>query len=374
MGPHPVAMRRIVLPSDPYQARFVNRTCVFLMPDPWTVAAWSFDGLEQWRQEAPVSSGASRPRLRLDDRGEAWVSSGHLLFRPTSDEAIDAGASILEFTCTHDGFLLALEAEPLSIARILRGGDVVWRADLAPPDEIEYVGIIQWEASTGFQPRRKPSWHPRTWDMRFVRDPMVVGARLAVVGAGDSSGLSCRYALTLDTGQVIWRTEPGPWSQVTSIGNDWFLGQQGYGAFELGRVFEDGTVVDKWPVDGYVTSLPSGAIHVIELENMLPSQMHASALMQGGVVNRGPHLDGYYTSRPALTVDGDLIFWRNDELQLLDAGLRRRKLARVPSQEGTAFPSDMHLDGIGTLAFTLGNGLWTMESRFRPFSDEDESR
>jgi hypothetical protein len=363
-------MRRIVLPSNPYHARFVDRTCVFLMHDPWTVAAWSFDGLELWRQEPPIQSRTTRPRLGLDDRGEVWVSSGHLLFRPASDETIDAGAGIVEFTCTHDGFMLALEADPLSIARILRGGDLVWRTDLAPPAEIEYVGIVQWEASTGFQPRQKPPWHPRTWDMRLVRDPIVVGARLAVVGVGDSSGLSCRYALALDTGQVAWRTDPAPWSQVTSIGDDWFLGQQGYGAFELGRVLEDGTVVDKWPVDGYVTSLPSGAIHVIELENMLPSEMHASALMKGGVVNRGPHLDGYHTSRPALTADGELIFWRNDELQVVDAGLRRRTLARVPSQEETDFPSDMHLDGLGTLAFTLGDVLWTTESRFRPFGDE----
>ena len=324
-----------------------------------------------------LSCGVRKHLFRQAPRAHAYVSttvvspgsaqgtccSGHPLTRLSTPAQASS-----KFTCTHDGFLLALEAEPLSIARILRGGDVVWRADLTPPDEIEYVGIVQWEASTGFQPRRKPPWHPRTWDMRLVQDPIVVGPRLAVVGAGDSSGLSCRYALTLDTGQVIWRTEPAPWSQVTSIGDDWFLGQQGYGAFELGRVLEDGTVVDKWPVDGYVTSLPSGAIHVIELENMLPSQMHASALMKGGVVNRGPHLDGYYTSRPALTTDGELIFWRNDELQVLDAGLRRQKLAQVPSQEENDFPSDMHLDGVGTLAFTLGDGLWTTESPFRPFS------
>lgn len=301
-----------------------------------------------------------------------WVSSGHLLFRPGSDETIDAGAGILEFTCTRDGFILALEGHPLSIARILHGGDVVWLTDLPPPDEIEYVGIVQFEVSTGFQPRRKPPWHPRTWDMRLVEDPIVVGARLAVVGAGDyASGLSCRYGLALDTGQLVWRTEPAPWSQVTSIGDDWFLGQQGYGAFELRRLLEDGTVVDKWPVDGYVASLPSGAIHVIELENVLPSEMHASALLEGGVVSRGPHLDGYRTTRPALTADGELIFWRNDELQVVDAELRRRTLARAPSQKKeTDFTSDMHLHVDGTLAFTLGDGLWTMESRFRPFSDE----
>ena len=70
---------------------------------------------------------------------------------------------------------------------------------------------------------------------------------------------------------------------------------------------------------------------------------------------------------PALIAERELGDWRNDELQVLDAGLRRRKLAQVPSQEETDFPSDMHLDGVGTLAFTLGNDLWTTESPFRPF-------
>jgi hypothetical protein len=128
-------------------------------------------------------------------------------------------------------------------------------------------------------------------------------------------------------------------------------------------------VAEKWPVDGYVSLLPSGAIHVIEMENVLPSKMYASALMHGGVVNRGSHLDGYYTSRPALTADGELIFWRNDELQVVDGGLRRRTLARVPSRGETVVLSDMHLDRGGTLAFTLEDVLWTRESQFRPFSE-----
>jgi hypothetical protein len=370
-GSHPLAMRRIALPSSPYETCILDRTCVFLIDEPWAVAAWSLEGFEFWRQELPFPTVAGRPKLRLDDLGEVWVSSGQLLLTPASGETIDAGANILQFTCTDDGFLLALEADPLSIVRIRRDAQEVWRTDVAPPGQIGYSGIVQWEASTGFRPHQVPPWRPRSWDMRLVKDPIVVGTRLTVVGAGDyASGLSCRYALALDSGQVVWSTEPAPWSHVTSIGDNWFLGQQGYGAFKLQRRLEDGTVADSWPVDGYVTSLPSGAIHVIEMENILPSESHASALMKGGSVNRGPHLDEFYTSRPALTADGELIFWRNDELQVVDAELRLRTLAPVPSQEGSSFPSDMHLDAAGTLSFTLGNVLWTAESQFRPFSGE----
>jgi hypothetical protein len=97
LGSDPVAMKRIVLPSSLSDAH-VDRTCVFLIDEPWAVAAWSLDGVEFWRQEMPFSTVATRPRLGLDARGEVWVSSGQLLFTPASGETIDAGASILQFT------------------------------------------------------------------------------------------------------------------------------------------------------------------------------------------------------------------------------------------------------------------------------------
>jgi hypothetical protein len=93
---------------------------------------------------------------------------------------------------------------------------------------------------------------------------------------------------------------------VTPTSHSWLLGQQGYGAFGISEVAPDGSQLEGWPCDGFVAILPAGAIHVIELENM-PSRTHASELLPGGALRRGARLPGFYTTRPALTTDGQLV-------------------------------------------------------------------
>jgi hypothetical protein len=356
-------MRTLPLPGTPYDTNFFNRTCVFLMDDPWTVIAWSLDEGEIWR-EAITWSGVSvgsrtTPHLSVTDAGVVWVSRDEQLVRVDSGQVVEAGALISRFICLADGFLVAVHEDGssikdvVSVARIDENGRVMWRTMLEVPPEL--TSSMRGDRRT-------------TWDMRLVRgDPIVAGARLTVVGACDySGGLGCRYGLALDSGEVAWRTEARPWSYVTPTGHSWLLGQQGYGVFEIREVAEDGSELERWPSDGHVAILPAGAIHVIELENVLPSRTHATALLPGGDVRRGAHLPEFYTSRPALTADGELVFWRNGELQVVDPELRQRTLAPAPSGEEVDFPSRMHLTTEGTLAFTLGGRLWVEESDFRP--------
>jgi hypothetical protein len=352
-------MRTLPLPGTPYDTNFFNRTCVFLTSDPWTVAAWSLDDGEVWSQAVNWSGVSMRsrtyPRLSVTDEGVVWVSRDQQLVRVDSGDVVEVGALISRFVCLADGFLVALHEDGsspgdlVSVARIDANGGVIWRTMLEVPPEM----------ATLMDSRS-------TWDMRLVWNPIVAGARQTVVGACDySSGLGCRYGLALDTGEVAWRTKARPWSYVTPTGHSWLLGQQGYGKFEIREVAQDGSELERWPSDGYVALLPTGAIHVIELENMVPSRTHASALLPGGDVRRGAHLPEFYTSRPALTADGELVFWRNGELQVVDPELRQRTLAPAPSGE-THAPSRMHLTAEGTLAFTLGSRLWVEESDFRP--------
>jgi hypothetical protein len=353
-------MRTLPLPTTPYNTNFFNRTCVFLTDDPWTVMAWSLDDGEIWREAITWSEVSLRsrtyPRLSVTDDGVVWISRDKQLLRVDSGEVVEVGAVISRFVCLADGFLVALHedgssnTDVVSVARIDANGVVMWRTMLEAP------------------PQLTPSLdsRPTTWDMRLVRgDPIVADASMTVVGACDySSGIGCRYGLALDSGEIAWRTEPRPWSYVTPTGHSWLLGQQGYGAFEIREVAQDGSELKRWPSDGYVALLPTGAIHVIELENVLPSRTHATALLPGGDVRRGAHLPEFYTSRPALTADGELVFWRNDELQVVDPELRQRRLAPAPS--GETDPSMMYLTAEGTLAFTLGSRLWVEESDFRP--------
>jgi hypothetical protein len=355
-------MRTLPLPGTPYDTNFFNRTCVFLMDDPWTVIAWSLDEGEIWR-EAITWSGVSvgsrtTPHLSVTDAGVVWVSRDEQLVRVDSGQVVEAGALISRFICLADGFLVAVHEDGssikdvVSVARIDENGRVMWRTMLEVPPEL--TSSMRGDRRT-------------TWDMRLVRgDPIVAGARLTVVGACDySGGLGCRYGLALDSGEVAWRTEARPWSYVTPTGHSWLLGQQGYGVFEIREVAEDGSELERWPSDGHVAILPAGAIHVIELENVLPSRTHATALLPGGDVRKGARLPEFYTSRPALTADGELVFWRNGELQVVDPELRQRTLGPAPSGE-LEDPSRMHLTAEGTLAFTLGSRLWVEESDFRP--------
>jgi len=241
----------------------------------------------------------------------------------------------------------------------------VWHTELPAPRDVEFGGIVEMRASTGFAVRQKHAWRPTSWDMRIMRDPLVVDGSLAVVGLGEySSGIGCRVALSLETGRVAWTTAPGPWSHTTPVADAWFLGLQGYGAFEVRKLSENGSLLDTWPSDGFLAPLPSGVLHVIELDNAHQSRC-ASALLPGGIVRRGPQLSGYYTSRPVMTANGDVIFWRADELHAVDARLGHRTLARAPAAPHE-YPSRMGLAPDGTLAFTLGDALWVAASEFVP--------
>jgi len=143
-------MRTLPLPGTPYDTNFFNRTCVFLMDDPWTVMAWSLDNGEIWR-EAITWSGVSvgsrtNPYLSVTDEGVVWVSSDQQLVRVDSGEVVEAGALISRFICLADGFLVALHQDGssikdvVSVARIDENGVVMWRTMLEAPAQLNSWG------------------------------------------------------------------------------------------------------------------------------------------------------------------------------------------------------------------------------------------
>jgi hypothetical protein len=296
------------------------------------------------------------PRLSVTDEGVVWVSRDQQLVRVDSGDVVGVGALISRFICLADGFLVALHedgssiTDVVSVARVDANGVVMWRTMLEAPRHL----------TSSMDSRRT------TWDMRLVQgDPIVAGASLTVVGACDySSGIGCRYGLALESGEIAWGTEPRPWSYVTPTGHSWLLGQQGmaYSRSErsprMARSSNDGHPMATSRSFQPVPSTSSS------LENVLASRTHASALLPGGAVRRGAHLPEFHTSRPALTADGELVFWGNGQLQVIVPELRQRALAPAPS--GEINPSTMYLTAEGTLAFTLGSRLWVEESDFRP--------
>ena len=77
--------------------------------EPRTIAAWSFDGTELWRETIAWSgSDRSSPRLVVTREGHVWVSRDHELVRLDKAEVVEVDGPIAEFTILPDGFLLAL--------------------------------------------------------------------------------------------------------------------------------------------------------------------------------------------------------------------------------------------------------------------------
>jgi hypothetical protein len=195
-------MQSFALPETTYLTNFFARTCVFLTSDPWTVGAWSLDDGEVWREPVTWSGDSVRmrtyPRLAVTGEGVVWVSRDQQLVRLDSGEIVEVGAVISRFICLADGFLVALHEVALSpfdvvsVARIDADGSVMWRTVLEVPPEMDSIR----------GPRR------RTWDMMLVRDPIVVGDQLAVVGACDYFGgigdTGLRSTPARSRGEPVW--------------------------------------------------------------------------------------------------------------------------------------------------------------------------
>jgi hypothetical protein len=99
----------------------------------------------------------------------------------------------------------------------------------------------------------------------------------------------------------------GPIGKVAAAENGSFLvGYHGYGEFETCRYQANGIIADRWASHGYYV-VRDGDIRIVELGN----DGRVTRIQSGGTVVRGALLDGYYTSRPCLTAEGLLLFFRH---------------------------------------------------------------
>jgi hypothetical protein len=184
----------------------------------------------------------------------------------------------------------------------------------------------------------------RTW---ICGDPPLVisGDRLLARFFDVSSGIGVAYGLDLATGAHLFTTPPHPTGQVASLGDGRFLiGAQGYGAFETWQLERDGAISRRWPGQGHYVI--ADEIHVIELENVMPSKMCFTTLVADGSVRRGPHLEGYYTSPPARLNDGSIVFWRDGALRsITESGELRLLLQTHAEVDHRTWPGDLVSDG-----------------------------
>lgn len=152
-----------------------------------------------------------------------------------------------------------------------------------------------------------------TWHCSYFTGGTVVTSTEAVLALFRDmprSGIGIGYVVSIEDGAFRYTTRMGPIQEVAALENAEFLiGYQGYGAFETRRYRADGTVADQWNSHGHHV-VRDGDIRVIELRND-SGVMHVTRLKPGGTVVRGDPLDGYYTSRPCVSTDGLLLFFRH---------------------------------------------------------------
>jgi hypothetical protein len=100
---------------------------------------------------------------------------------------------------------------------------------------------------------------------------------------------------------------------------------------------------------------PAGVIRSVEMENSLPSRCRFRVFGARGSLVDGPALPGYYTTPPALDASGNVVFFRERELRVIDADLGERVLGTTDEDEQLLGRIVLLEDGL--VAFTHGHDL-----------------
>jgi hypothetical protein len=321
-----------------------------------------------WKQSTTSSPRSPSQTLRLSSDGKIWVlSNDHLsaydiegrlttkLPLPiTSDER--CGAFVLE----NDGLIASLfsvsheEAKPGRVVRLGMNGSLLWSTEI-PIEPVSHEGIVEMRAQTGFRQERKPDWRPQQWEPTDS-EPLLVSDSYVLASYFEmGSGLGRSYCLDRTEGRLLWTTAPAPSGDKAIVGAGQFLiGEQGYGTFSTTLYASDGSVLQRWKSHGYCIVDAMGAIRLVEMENVLPSRMRVAKLSRDGTVTHGRRLNGYRTSYPVLTEDGQMIFWREEENRLfsVDAELNISVLSSTPIPTKAYFFGRTLLADTGILFFT----------------------
>ena len=254
------------------------------------------------------------------------------------------------FTLLTDGFLVSVFGIGSRLApRVLRldaSGAIRWSTGL-PVTDVSHRGGVQMTVAGGSRATAMLPLQPRTWIP--CNPPLVVSQDRVLARFSDMprSGMGRAYGLDLATGAHLFTSEPHPATEAISLGQGRFLvGVQGYDAFESWLVERNGEISRTWPGQGRYLPDAGGQVHVVEMENRLPSKMHFTTLRMDGTVERGPWLDGYYTSSAARLDDGSIVFWRNGALQAVTPeGELRRLLETDAAPDHHVWPGDLATDG-----------------------------
>jgi hypothetical protein len=346
-------------------------------------------GRVRWQLDLPGPAhypfSIPRRKMRLAEDGSTWLGEGRTLtgvgpdgqVRATLDVPVEPGEILGSFLLVPGGFAVALSrpatgkgGQPRGrVARLDAAGGVVWSTVL-PAGTVAYAGVVEMGVDSGWQARPKKPWQPEDWQPTWSGEPLLLSAdRLLARYFELRSGLGRTFCLDWAAGLILWATEPRPEAGIALAGLDEFLlGVQGYGAFDLYVLDRDGTERRHWASHAAVVVTETGEVRGVEMETCLPSRMHFSVVERDGTVRKGLHLDGHYTTYPVVNRWGVTAFWRHGKLRAVGASLEERTLWEDQGLAERAVMTRMLLADDGTLVFGLEDELFLVPTDLGPMA------
>lgn len=249
----------------------------------------------------------------------------------------------LIFICTVKRFARTIEDKVPRILCVDKAGTVLWATNLP----ILVSDIIK---------IRVGKWSPDYYNQAMI----LSDDRILVTYRTESTGIGISYCVNTLNGERIWNTQPKPTGNKIALKDGCFLiGSQGYGAFDTWCYNHEGDIDTHWKTHGYIVISENDTLRIIEMSNRSPSQVHAAILESDGSIQRGDHLEDYYTSYPVLDTNDNMWFWRSGAIYQIDSNLKKYKIYETPLSKHALTTRMLLLSG--KLVFASGKDLWSLD-------------
>jgi hypothetical protein len=345
-----------------------------------TLSAVNLSGTVLWRRLFDGPTGVPR----VTGSGSVWLAhhgpDGEVLEETRHDgspgQAITLphhpGEELGEVVILPDGFCTAwTSGPPYQGARVdRRGADgaCIWSATI-PPEPLAHDCVMAASAETGWRSQPKSPWIPGTFRLHGWEPLLVSGDRILVSYREGKSGLGISYFLDTATGEITSSTRPAPIGHKAISGpGEFLIGVQGYDEFATVRYTRAGDEAARWPTNGAMLIDHAGKLLGIESDNRAAIQPRLRVMERDGSLSDGPVLAGYSTTQPALDRDGTAVFWRNDKLLAVDAGLTLHELFSEKSESSSCTSRTLLLED-GIVAFALNGDLFIFRTALEPLDN-----
>lgn len=312
--------------------------------------------------------------LRIAKDGKCYVSFSKYIYSISEDGEIEetiliqleADQEIGSFAILKDCFIICVQGKEGPNSIVIKTdlkGNLIWATKI-PCKDISYEGIIEMRADNDWKAERKKGWCPRNW-LCLTDNEIIVSNNTILVSYCEmpGSGIGKSYLLSADSGMIKWHSKPAPYESISCLGDGMFLiGSQGYGAFETQLINENGDLINQWNSVGKTVVAKDKEISLIEMDNAFPSELYHTKLFNEGEISKGAQIPGYYIIYPALDELGSMIFWRNNELTIVDKKSNKYTLLKVDFMKQPYTSNRILLYDQGEVYFSLNKELYILKT------------